>query len=152
MTLGTVKPDGERGSRARRLLDRVVGIPLVAVFGHLRRKRSEVPTRPKTIGVLKTAGIGDTTLLSGPLLDLRSTFPDAVIVLFSGGSNMSVASLLEGATEVIKVPIKNIFDARRVIKQYRFDLFLDFGPWPRLNSILTHFADARLKVGFKTPG
>jgi heptosyltransferase I len=143
---------GERGSRLLRALDRGIGIPLIATLGLLHPTQRSLPRSINSIGVLETAAIGDTTLLSAVLLDLRAAYPSAHITLFAGATNIAVARLLNGPDEVISLPIKHVVAARRVVRSRHFDLFLDYGPWPRINGVITHFADADFKVGFNTPG
>ena len=46
------------------------------------------------IGLLKTAAIGDTLLLSGMLSDVRRAHPSATIVFISGPDNAGAAALL----------------------------------------------------------
>src|SRR5262249_4543208 len=38
-----------------------------------------------------------------------------------------------------------------LVRRQQFDLFLDYGPWPRINSLISYFAYASYKVGFNTP-
>ena len=101
--LNTLKMPG-RGNTLARLLDRYLGIPLVFFAGICRRKRS-MPVDPRRIGVLNTAAVGDTVLMSGPLADLRRAYAQAEIVLLTGPSNYEAACLLDGMDRVIKLPI-----------------------------------------------
>jgi heptosyltransferase I len=142
---------GDRGNRVLRALDRSIGIPLIMTLGLLRARQRTLPQSIKSIGVLETAAIGDTTLLSAVLLDLRDAYPDAHITIFAGSTNVAVAQLLDGPDEIIPLPIKNVFAARRLVRSRHFDLFLDYGPWPRINGLISYFADADFKVGFDTP-
>lgn len=121
-------------------------------LGLFARKRRELPAVINTIAVLETAAIGDTTLLSAILLDLRDAYPSARVVLLAGQSNVAVARLLAGPDEVVMLPIKDVLSTCRMVRGRHFDLFLDFGPWPRINAVIAHFADADFKIGFNTPG
>ena len=138
-----------RGDRRMRLLDRYVGIPFVFLAGHYRRKRS-IPARPSKIGILNTAAVGDPVLLSGPLADLRATYPHAEIVFLSGPSNYEAASLLEGADVVISLPVFSLLAAIKIVREEKIDLFLDFGPWCRLNAIIALCSGADFIAGFRT--
>jgi heptosyltransferase I len=129
-----------------------VGVPLVLALGILRGKATRCPKQIHSIGILETAAIGDTTLLSAVLLDLREAYPDARIVLFAGDSNFAVARILAGPDEVVRLPIKDVLTARRLVRSQHFDVFIDFGPWARLNAILTSLASANFRIGFRTPG
>ena len=138
-----------RGSSRARLLDRYLGIPLVFLAGQCRRKRA-MPQRPQKIGLLNTAALGDTVLMSGPLADLRAAYPHAQIVFLSGPSNYEVACLLEGVDEVIELPVFRPLGAIRAVRELNFDLFLDFGPWCRLNAIIAICSGAEFIAGFRT--
>lgn len=138
-----------RGSSRARLLDRYLGIPLVFIAGYCRRKRS-IPLRPGKIGLLNTAAVGDTVLISGPLADLRAAYPDAEIVFLSGPSNYEAACLLQGADNVIKLPVFSPLAAIKTVRKLKIDLFLDFGPWCRLNAIIAICSGAECIAGFRT--
>jgi len=138
-----------RGSRRMRVLDRYLGIPIVFLAGYCRRKRA-IPIRPGRIGLLNTAAVGDTVLMSGPLADLRSAYPEAQIVYFSGPSNYEAACLLEGADLVVKLPVFSPLHAIRQVREHNLDLLLDFGPWCRLNAIIAIFSGADFIAGFRT--
>jgi ADP-heptose:LPS heptosyltransferase len=138
-----------RGSSRARLLDRYLGIPLVFIAGQCRRKRP-IPTRVRKIGLLNTAALGDTILMGGPLADLRAAYPQAQIVFLSGPSNYEAACLLDGADAVIELPVFRPLAAIRAVRELDFDLFLDFGPWCRLNALIAICSEARFIAGFRT--
>jgi len=127
-------------------------MPLVFLLGIFKRKKN-IPKNIKTIGLLKTAAIGDTVLLTAIIKDILEVYPKSKIVLFAGSSNYEFAKLLKNEyknLEVEKLPIKNPLKAIKIIKSYNLDLLFDFGAWPRLNSILSYFSMAKYSVGFKT--
>jgi heptosyltransferase I len=138
-----------RGNRRMRVLDRYLGIPIVFLAGYCRRKRS-IPHHPRRIGLLNTAAVGDTVLMSGPLSDLRAAYPESQIVYFSGPSNYEAACLLEGADVVVKLPVFNPLHAIKEVRARNIDLLLDFGPWCRLNAIIAIFSRAAFIAGFRT--
>jgi ADP-heptose:LPS heptosyltransferase len=139
-----------RGSHLRRHADRYVGIPIVAMLGAFRRRRP-IPTRLDRVGLLTTAAIGDTVLLSGVIADLRAALPAAHLTLFAGESNHAMAQMLTGPDRVVRLEPHNPVRTVRVMREDQFDLLIDFGPWPRLNAIFTALARARFTVGFRTP-
>ena len=139
-----------RGSAVLRMIDRAVGVPALWCLGRLSSRRV-LPARIGRIGILETAAIGDTTLLSAVLYDLRAAFPAAQIVLFAGPSNAGIARLLEVPDQVVRLPVTRPLAAARVLSRYVFDVFLDFGPWPRINALLASSARSHFKVGFETP-
>jgi ADP-heptose:LPS heptosyltransferase len=140
-----------RGNSWIRLADRYVGIPLVFSFGSLRRRRS-MPLRLRRIGLLNTAAIGDTVLMTGPIADLRAGFPDAELIFFSGPSNYEIASLIDNVDQVFRLPVFNPLGSLRILRDGKLDILLDFGPWSRLNALLTMYSGAGYVVGFRTRG
>jgi len=146
--LTDVKMPG-RGSRRARLLDRYLGIPLVFLAGFCRRKGS-IPPHLRKIGVLNTAAVGDTVLMSGPLADLKEAYPHAEIVLLTGPNNYEAGCLLKGPDLVVKLDVWNPLAAIRKVREQDFDLFLDFGPWCRLNAIIAIWSGANFIGGFRT--
>lgn len=141
----------DRGSKLLKILDRYFGIPLIFILGLLKRK-SVLPKQIQTIGLLKTAAIGDTVLLTAIIKDLRAQYPKAKIILYTGASNYNFAKLITDCDEVIKLPIKNIWKSRKLLRQYTFDIFLDFGAWPRINALYSFLSHSKFTVGFKTKG
>ena len=145
------KYNSERGNDFLRRLDRYIGIPLVFTLG-LFKKKKDFKTKVRNIALLKTAAIGDTVLLSAVVKDIRENIPESKITLFTGSSNYEIAKTMANMFDikVIKLPIKNPLKAISIIKQHTFDVWLDFGSWPRLDALLSCFANANFKVGFKT--
>lgn len=143
----------ERGSKLLKFLDRYIGIPLVFILGILTlfRKKS-LPENVKKIALLKTAAIGDTVLLTSIIQDLKKNYPGAQIHLYCGKSNYGFGKLIADCDKVIELPIKNVLKLKKIIQFEEYDLFLDFGAWPRINSICSYWAKAEYKVGFKTRG
>lgn len=140
----------DRGRRELHLLDRYFGIPLVFALGAFRKK-SAPPNPIRSIGVLASAAIGDTILLSAVLKDVAQT-TGAKIHLFVGESNAEAAKLFECAEEITVLNVKNPLRAISLIEKETFDVWIDTGQWPRINSVFSFFAKASFKVGFQTPG
>jgi heptosyltransferase-3 len=140
-----------RGVGRLRSLDRYAGIPLLIALARTRTKRA-IPPNPNSFGLLNTAAIGDTLLMSGPVADLRRDFPDASITLFAGPSNYDASRLISGIDSVVRLPVPEIKTTLRLLRHSHFDILMDFGPWPRLNALLTLFAKASFTIGFKTRG
>src|ERR1043165_9833512 len=114
-----------RGNPTLRRLDRLAGIPLVAAFG-LAPKRARPPREAlRRIGLLQTAAIGDTLLLSGPLRDLRRECPQAALVLITGTDNADVGPLLT-IDEHVVVSTRAPFSAVRALRRARLHPLLDF--------------------------
>ncbi len=142
----------ERASTLLRFSDKYLGIPIAFLIG-LMKKKANVPENLERIALLKTAAIGDTILTSAVIRDIRDRYPKSEIVMFAGSSNIEAAEMLEGLNKVIELPIRNPFASGRLIRsEGEFDALIEFGPWPRIDAILTSFARAKYKIGFKTKG
>jgi heptosyltransferase I len=142
----------ERGNKRLRMLDACIGIPAVLALGLTRIGRKTDPIHSsRNVAILHTAAIGDTVILSAAVSDIRVHYPDAILTVFTGESNHAMARLLPGIDRLIKLPVSQPFACIRSIRKTgKFDIWIDFGPWPRINALFTHFADAGLKIGFKT--
>lgn len=139
----------DRGNKVLRVADRYIGIPIVAILG-LFKGRCKKPETFKTVGILATAAIGDTLLISPVVKDFKSRYPDADITIFCGKTNRQTFEMTLPDYKLITIPVNNPFKSISLLREHKFDLFFDFGPWPRLNSILTAFSKSKFKVGFKS--
>jgi ADP-heptose:LPS heptosyltransferase len=148
---GSTRVNAGRGSKFRRLLDRYGGIPLVAIAG-LARRRHTLPAYPRKIGLLNTAAIGDTVLMSGPIADLKEHYRRAQLIFFAGPSNYEVTQLLKDLDNAVRLDVFNPLRAIAAVRKEQPELLLDFGPWARLNALVAACSGARYLVGFKTPG
>src|SRR5271166_4478262 len=95
-----------RGNSRLRLVDRYLGIPMVFAAGLLRRKR-QLPHNPRQIGLLNTAAIGDTVLMSAVVADIRHHYVDSIITLLVGPSNYQAAQMIDGVDEVVRLKVFN---------------------------------------------
>ena len=141
----------KRGSRALHFLDRYLGITAVALLGNARRKRA-LPSRLRTFGLLRTAAIGDTVLISAAIADLRAAFPGVCVIFFAGPSNCEIAKMLDGVDQVVEVPILNPVAALSRLRSMAVDVMIDFGQWPRFDALLALFSRASFTIGFQTQG
>lgn len=145
----------DRANILYRRLDFYLGIPAVWTLGLFKRSihPSDLPSSPSRIGILATAAIGDTILLSAPLQEIRQIWPKAEVILFVGSSNAAMARLICPVHSIQLIPVNRPDQAIGILRQVgRFDLWIDAGPWPRINACLTAFASAEIKIGFRTPG
>ncbi len=143
----------ERGNARLKFFDRYVGPFLLLMLLPMRFFRSRsVPSQIRSVGLLKTAAIGDTVLVSAMIDDLKAFDPTMRIVLFVGGSNAGFAKRLSGVDSVVQLPLTRPLKALGLIRQEAFDLFIDFDTWPRISAIFSALARAGLRLGFKTQG
>ena len=73
-------------------------------------------------------------------------------MLFVSANNAGFARLLDDVDSVVTLPVRNILRAVRMVRAERCDVMVDFGAWPRLESLFTVMAHARCTVGMRTPG
>jgi len=130
--------------------DRYVGIPLVWLLGLLKKRRTK-PQKIRCIGVIKEAGIGDSIVLQGPLVDLRQYYPQAKIILIVGGSNAALAKMIPQVNQVVVLSFNYLWQDIKALRQLELDVLLDAGPWPRYNALLSGLVGC-YSVGFITPG
>ena len=148
-----MKYNRERGNRKFRFLDRYVGIPIIFILGLLKKRSKTLPDGIKKAAFLKTAGIGDTVLLSAVVRDFKDAYPHVQLTFFVASNNYEMAQLISGIDRIIKLPVAKPLECIHIIKESgEYDIWIDFGPWPRINALLSYFSNARLKVGFKTKG
>lgn len=147
----------ERGNCWLKLIDRWVGIPLTFLLGKTVVKKtfqgdfsSDSILR---LALIKTAALGDTILLSAIVREIRQYYPRAIITLVCANNNQAAANLLDGVDFVHVVglgsPLRSLFALRSLPRQ---DVVMDFGAWPRLNSLIAYCMQADYKVGFWRAG
>ena len=148
-----MKYSNERANSKFRFLDRFIGIPIIFLLGLLKKRNKILPDSIKKAAFLKTAGIGDTALLSAVVKDFKDAFPSAWLTFFVASNNYEMAQLISGIDRIIKLPVAKPLECiHRIRESGKYDIWIDFGPWPRINALLSYFSNARLKVGFKTKG
>ena len=55
--------------------------------------------------------------------------------------------------KLIRLPVSHPLKSARIIRSAGlFDLWIDFGPWPRVNALLSVASRSRYSIGFRTPG
>lgn len=146
---------GERNNPLLKKLDKWVGCPVTFCLGIFHRHHpcpdlSHCQT--PHIALIKTAAVGDTIVLSAMVRELRHTYPKAHITIICSRNNLAMVKILPDINDFfvfeMKKPLKSL---EQIKKLGHFDLLLDFGPWPRINSIISWKTDAGYKVGFKRP-
>lgn len=142
----------EKGNRLFHKLDYWVGIPLVFTFGLFKRKPSTKQLdKVDKIAILNIGSIGDNVLMSAAISDIHLKYPEATIDIYTGSTNFQLVQMIPGVNSIVKLPITNPRKAVNILRgTIVYDLFLDFGPWPRLNAIFSFFVKAKLKIGFKS--
>jgi heptosyltransferase I len=145
----------EKGNSTLHFLDKYVGIPLVVFLGLGKLIRNKVPKgfSPQKIAILNISSIGDNVLMSAPIQDLKERFPDSHITVYCGNTNYGVVKMIPGVDDALLMPVTEVLKTIQLVRsQGKFDLMIDFGPWPRLNAVLSFFFHAKIKIGFRSIG
>ena len=144
----------DRGNPRLKFLDRYVGIPVVAALGIARRARGRrpVPKEWRSIGLLLTAGIGDTVVATGVLRDLRRSLPDSRIVLFVTANNASFARMVPTPDAVVELPVRQVWRAVSAVRAEAVDVLVDLSAWRRFDAVLAALSGAQVAIGLRTPG
>lgn len=137
----------ERGNLLLQFVDRFFGIPLVFLLA--LRPKKKLPAKIETIGILKSAGIGDLIFMSAVIQDIRKAYPFARILLFTGLANRAVGELIEGV-DVMALPMTKPWKALRKIREHTVDVWIDGDPWPRISAIFSCLSRSKFCLGFKT--
>lgn len=142
-----------RGLHFHRKLDFLLGIPLICVLGALWPKRKRLPDEVRTIGLLHTAGLGDTLLLSPMLSALKKRFPDAKVIFYCSPGNKGAIELLPHIDEISVIPnFTHILRTCWQLRKARLDIIIDLLPWPRISALYCLLSRANYRVGFDTQG
>lgn len=138
----------EKGNRLYHYLDRYIGIPIVFLLGIFKRKNN-LPTRIDRIAIVSIVSIGDNVLMSASISDIRKTFPNVEITVFTGSTNYELVKLIDGIDKIVKLELSSLLRSHKLIKQVgQVDVLLDFGSWTRLSSIFSWIVKAEYKIGF----
>lgn len=138
----------EKGNYIFHKLDKYIGIPIVFIVGMFKIKK-KIPDIIQRIAILNLGSIGDNVLMSASVSDIRKAYPTSEITVFTGTTNFEIVKLIPGINEVIKLKIDKPFESGSEIrKKGAFDVLIDFGPWPRINSIYSVMIKAKFKIGF----
>ena len=143
----------ERGNPLLKKIDRYLGIPLIFCLGLLRRKKTlphsaNIAENPRFL-FLKTGAVGDSILLSAIALEIKEKWPQAQVTLLCTRANYGIVPLLAGVDDVLLFNLNSILHSlKKLQKSGAFDFAIDFGAWPRLNSLITFFAPADFRLGF----
>lgn len=138
----------ERNNPLLKKLDYWLGIPLVYMLGIFHRQHTK-PRYYKNIVLLKTAAVGDTIILSAMIAELKQRYPQAQITVICSNNNAAMVKSLPDIDRIDIFAMKKPWQSLKRIKALgHYDLALDFGPWPRINSLITWRLNADYKVGF----
>jgi hypothetical protein len=82
--------------------------------------------------------------------EIKKQFPQSSITVVCAKNNIAMVKILRGVDEsfvfAMGRPLQSFWALRKL---GRFDLLMDFGPWPRINGLISWVVQADYKVGFK---
>lgn len=146
----------ERGNIWLRLLDRYAGIPALLCLSAFKGKGEEKPV--KRVLVIKLGTIGDTLLLM-PVLKSMKNATGASIDVVASRNNEEVLRKYPFIGELKVFELSRALKSPGYFKSFvkglnkkRYDLIIDFEPWPRVSALLSFFIKGGRKAGFKTRG
>jgi heptosyltransferase-3 len=109
-----------------------------------------MPGKIEHVGILCSAALGDTLLLSGPIADLRAHFSQQRLILFCTAQNIAAAELIPGLDKRVVYSLTQPVEAVRLLRSERLDLLVDFSGWQRLTGLYAFFSGAQFTAGFRT--
>ena len=139
-----------RGSRLRRLIDHLIGAPLLLLLAGIRRRR-HLPAAINSVGIVSCSAIGDTIVASAIARDIKAALPNCHVVVFVASSARGVSRLVDGFDDEVLLPITRPWAALRVMRAYRTDVLIDITAWPRMVPLVVALAPTDFTIGFHTP-
>ncbi|HWR58786.1 MAG TPA: glycosyltransferase family 9 protein, partial [Thermodesulfovibrionales bacterium] len=132
---------------ALKLLDKVVGIPLVFFLLLTRRNRSRSPHGIKDILLIRPGGIGDAVLLLPALHSLKEQFPNARIDVLCEKRNADIFKLSSDINTIYLYD--RGLDLLKVLRK-PYDVVIDTEQWHRLSAVVARLTGAPVRIGFDT--
>ena len=143
----------ERNNPWMKRLDKWIGCPLLFALGMLHRKKKMIDfngIKTPKIAFVKTAAIGDTVILSAMVDEVKRQYPKSHITVICSNNNVAMVKIIRNVDSVVVFMMKSPFRSFAGLRRLgHFDLLLDFGPWPRINGVISWNVHADYKVGFK---
>ena len=141
--------------------DRWLGGPCVGVWRLARAGRPPAapPDDARHVVLCKLWGIGNLAMVVPLVAAVRARHPRARITFVTLERNHALLASQPGIDHILPLrdhgllaPLADLARARRVLRDDRADLFLDFEQFLRVAGLLARAANARCVVGFDTPG
>ncbi|MGA2778600.1 MAG: glycosyltransferase family 9 protein [Steroidobacteraceae bacterium] len=145
--------------RFQRAADRLIGVPLCALFSLLNRLfgRRAVARKPQRILVILLSEMGSLVLAEPMFASLRRQYPEAELYVLLFAKNREVLDLLRVVEpqNVLTLSDRSVLglaaDSLRAIarlRSLRIDAVLDCELFSRISSIFSYLSGAPLRVGF----
>lgn len=135
-------------------IDKLAGIPFfLALVGLWQGRRGFQPKHISRAAFIRMGSARDTVLTEAAAGALKKRYPKSELVYFVGSDNYEAASLIMSVDKVVKIYPESMRKSIGVVKTAGFfDLWVDFGLWSRFEAMMTFFANAGYKIGFRTEG
>jgi ADP-heptose:LPS heptosyltransferase len=92
-------------------------------------------------------------LASAIIRELKHIPPGSHITFICTNSNRAMAEMVPEIDQIVVFNPARPLDSFKLIRSLaKFDILFDFGPWPRVNSIISYLTRSSFKVGFKRRG
>ena len=143
----------KQGSLSKKI-DSLVGIPLLfALSGLAGGKQGKLPPHISKIAFIRIDSPKDTIITLSAVQGIKERYPKAETVFFTGKDNYEAACLIPCVDKVVQLDSDNIGKSVKLIKSSgTFEVWVDFGIRTRFEALMTFFAKAHYKVGFRTDG
>jgi lipopolysaccharide heptosyltransferase II len=130
-----------------KLLDRVIGVPLLRLFKESKRDEGITPETIKKILLIRPGGMGDLVLLLPMIQILGEKLQNAEIDVLCEKRN---AAICKFSKKIKKVYLyDNIFDLVKCLRN-KYDLTIDTEQWHRFSAIVALLTKAPVRIGFNT--
>lgn len=147
-----------------RIIDSILGIPLIRLISMLLPARSTGTSRPtdvspKKILLVKFWGIGNIFMLLPSIQALHDTFPEAQIDFLTLESNRETLNTLGVVNRITAIDTGSAFKflrswkaAKETLSAAGYDLAIDFEQFARFSALMTFKTGAPKTIGFATRG
>lgn len=136
---------------ALRHIDHIAGSLYINAASLFHRKR-DLPHTIRSIGMLKTRGIGDLVVASCLIREIKSAYKDVLITMYADKYTHAACDILHGIDHSVLVDSMHPLQSIRTIRESTYDIFIDLGAWPRMDAIMSCSARSQCTVGFSTAG
>jgi len=148
----------------RKLIDRYVGIPLLACITLLCRKKgrkktdSSLDTEIRSVLAIYLSGIGDTVMIASCLKQLAKRYPSARVSFLASSQNYEIIKenpyisqgLCLDKTKGIGGFTKSLVQIIKTLRRSVYDIVIDFEQFLRLSAIISVVLKAKRALGFET--
>ncbi|MFZ4395406.1 MAG: glycosyltransferase family 9 protein [Kiritimatiellia bacterium] len=141
-----------------RRFDTWVGWPAAVLLGLVPHRRRTLPVAPRQIVIVKLSGLGSLLTCAGVFRALRSSQPQARLVVVSLEGTAAAARLIPEVDEVLAISVAGVGrmlrDGWRVLRELRrrrVEVMADIECFSKLSTVFCALAGARYRMGFRLP-